>query len=377
MGSIYRQGATGPWQGNWTGIDGKRHRVSLRTRDAKVARERLRQHELASTPQARGRKQRLSEAIGHMISLLHDKAEDTREMYAEKGRRIYKTLGDPLVHEIDRDMLSGYIAKRLNPEDEEHGQASPHTISKELITIRRALREAQDRGVLSAMPAMPRFSPKYVPREVWLTEAQFDLLCAELEPKRVLWASLAALGGLRAGEVERLTWASAIERLMRVPGTKTSDARRTIPVAPALRHQLDQVPPAARRGAVVQPWGNVRRDLRAAVARANRKLSAATADAGAEPEVIPFVSPNDLRRTFASWLVQNGVPLHVVAKLLGHSSTRMVERVYGKLSQKNMDEAIAVLPTFDARRAGELAERRALTAGPTKEDDGDGHDDGA
>lgn len=70
--------------------------------------------------------------------------------------------------------------------------------------------------------------------------------------------------------------------------------------------------------------------------------------------MIRYVSPNDLRRTFASWLVQNGVPLHAVAKLLGHSSTRMVERGYAKLSQKNMDDAIAVPPAFgaggDARR---------------------------
>jgi hypothetical protein len=43
------------------------------------------------------------------------------------------------------------------------------------------------------------------------------------------------------------------------------------------------------------------------------------------------VTPNDLPRTFASWLVQAGESLFVVATLLGHSSTRMVERVYGRL----------------------------------------------
>lgn len=348
---IYKKSKTGPWWGDWNDPDGKRHRHSLRTRDKGVARERLREHELAATPQARGRRQRLSEAIGHMIAILVDKADGTKQMYEQKGRRIFRTLGDPFVHEVNYDMISGYIAKRLNENDEEHGQASPHTVSKELITIRRALRIASDRGVLVALPKLPSFSPSYEPREIWLTEAQFELLCAELAPKRVLWASLAALGGMRAGEVERLQWSNAVERLMRVPGTKTDDARRTIPIAPALKYRLDLVPAAARRGRVVEPWGNVRRDLRAAVDRANRKLAAAAAEVGAEPEVIPYVSPNDLRRTFASWLVQNGVPLHVVAKLLGHSSTRMVERVYGKLSQRNMDDAIAVLPTFESRRA--------------------------
>jgi hypothetical protein len=83
-------------------------------------------------------------------------------------------------------------------------------------------------------------------------------------------------------------------------------------------------------------------DLRAAVARANKKLAdELAADGAVDP--IPFVSPNDLRRAFASWLVH---PLLVVAALLGHSSTRVVEKVYGRLSAKNMDDAIAVLPSF-------------------------------
>ena len=34
-----------------------------------------------------------------------------------------RRAADPWVHEIDRDMLSGYIATWLNADDEEHGQA--------------------------------------------------------------------------------------------------------------------------------------------------------------------------------------------------------------------------------------------------------------
>ena len=65
---------------------------------------------------------------------------------------------------------------------------------------------------------------------------------------------------------------------------------------------------SARHGAVVEHWGNVRRDLRAAVRRANAQLATEMAKRGGTFEPIPFVSPNDLRRTFASWLAQNGKP---------------------------------------------------------------------
>jgi integrase len=118
-------------------------------------------------------------------------------------------------------------------------------------------------------------------------------------------------------------------------------------MAPSLRHLLEQVPEKARRGLVAERWGNVRRDLHAAVERANTGIMQRAVEAGEETWIeIPKVSPNDLRRTFASWLVQQQVPLLTVAALMGHSSTRMVERVYGKLSKRNFDEAIAALPTL-------------------------------
>jgi len=70
-----------------------------------------------------------------------------------------------------------------------------------------------------------------------------------------------------------------------------------------------------------------------------RDLPAAAKRAG-----VPRVTANDLRRTFASWLVQAGVSLYVVSRLLGHKSTRMVELVYGQLDDATLAAAIGKLP---------------------------------
>jgi len=91
----------------------------------------------------------------------------------------------------------------------------------------------------------------------------------------------------------------------------------------------------------------VRRDLVEAIARINKKRNEAAEKARQKPpEPLRRISPNDLRRTYASWLKQRGVDSMVVAKLLGHTTSRMVELVYGHLNDAVMQAAVAQLPTF-------------------------------
>lgn len=51
---------------------------------------------------------------------------------------------------------------------------------------------------------------------------------------------------------------------------------------------------------------------------------------------------HDLRHTFASWLVQEGVPLDRVSKLLGHKSLTMTMR-YAHLAPSQLREDVALL----------------------------------
>jgi integrase len=67
-----------------------------------------------------------------------------------------------------------------------------------------------------------------------------------------------------------------------------------------------------------------------------KPMAAACARAG----IVPAVGLHQLRHTYASLAVMNGTPLMVVAHALGQSSTRMVERHYGHLSQNYIAEAI-------------------------------------
>jgi len=63
---------------------------------------------------------------------------------------------------------------------------------------------------------------------------------------------------------------------------------------------------------------------------------------------ISKVTPNDLRRSYASWMKQGGEDSMVVARLLGHSSSTMVETVYGQLGNQNFRDAADKLPALPA-----------------------------
>ena len=71
---------------------------------------------------------------------------------------------------------------------------------------------------------------------------------------------------------------------------------------------------------------------------------------------------NDFRRTFASLLVQAGAANSLVAKMLGHTTTIMVDRVYGKQTVASLRSLIAQQTAEGARRQRRPARAKASDA---------------
>ncbi|MBZ9927746.1 site-specific integrase [Mesorhizobium sp. B2-7-3] len=64
-------------------------------------------------------------------------------------------------------------------------------------------------------------------------------------------------------------------------------------------------------------------------------------------KIVPAIGFHGLRHTWASLSVMNGMPLLVVAKNLGHTDTRMVEKHYGHLAPSYVADAVrAGAPRF-------------------------------
>lgn len=345
MGTIYQRRKGGPYYGYWTDTKNRHHRKSLRTSDSQVARARLRQLELVSTDAATHSRHSLRAAIGDMLDVVsHGNAGATWKSYRQKGENLVDGLGDPMLGDLTREQLLGYVRQRKTE------GAGDGTIHKEFVVLRRALTEARNRGLWNGDPRtiVPNIRVRYEPRERWLDARNGARLLSELDdPRRRLWAALAMLAGLRLSEIEALKWEHIDIKAgrLRAPGKKTPSAWRVLPIGPDLDRLLRDAKKSATGDRVVPKWPNVRRDLAAAIARINKHDAAQAAKRKRKPAPpLVKVTPNDLRRTFASWLKQQGVDSYTVAKLLGHTSSKMVELVYGRLADETYVAAIGHLP---------------------------------
>lgn len=254
------------------------------------------------------------------------RAAPTIEVVETKGRHLLRLLGDCDLSRITAKQLASYADARI-----EEG-ASPHTAKKELGVLRQVVKA---NGLPWDKRIMPDLGRVYIPRERWLTHGEYRSLLAALEPADgrqrrdrrayvVAWCHL----GLRASELYGLRWSDVDwdQRIVRVRGTKTKGADRVLPLNNEAFAALDSRTHLAKPFPV---WGNVRRDLIAACGRAK----------------IAPVTPNDLRRTFASWLANAGVSMFATSRLMGHKSTAMVDLVYARLGKNVGRDAVSRIVT--------------------------------
>jgi integrase len=339
MGKLYRRKRGGNFWGEYTPPQGERIRISLRTTDERVARDRLRYAEIhATNPAAHRPPESLSAALDLMSASSDNKV--TERFYEQKSRHLTRVLGDVDIASLIRGDVAAYTHTRKSE------GASSATVYKELVALRKALKMAHDRMPLpySVADVMPAFDAGYKPRKRWLDDEMFQRLMAVIPERRRLWIMTACYTGANLSELEGLAWSDVdwSSGMIHIRGTKRDSRDRFVPIADPLRPWLEKAKKG--RGPIVPPWGSVRRDLARLVKKINDAETALAKKEKRDPlPEIPKVTPNDLRRTFASWLKNRGVDNHVISRLMGHSSTRMVDLVYGQLSHDTFKSAMATL----------------------------------
>jgi hypothetical protein len=98
--------------------------------------------------------------------------------------------------------------------------------------------------------------------------------------------------------------------------------------------------------------------------KATKRKKARSEGLGDRHAGIERCSPNDLRRTFATWMRADGVPPNLIGSMMGHADSRMVERVYARLGIEALGAAVAQALGLPAPAVGaETTEPKDCIAG--------------
>jgi integrase len=205
------------------------------------------------------------------------------------------------------------------------------------VAVRYSLKLARKWGKLPTDTSDPTASFRAAPdveRQVFLSNDQImrlqGALAADPNQNAANAIRLLLLTGARRNEVLQARWENVdlVNRVLRVPLSKSNRVRHVhlneaaIELVSALPRNNEFLFPLDDTGrppaSLYFPWDRIRK-------RAG----------------LHGVRLHDLRHTFASVLVNNGVSLFIVQKLLGHAHPKATQR-YAHLSEQTLQEAAAL-----------------------------------
>lgn len=288
---------------------------------------------------------------------LHDLAYSPKRSRAGKGRKIRKVEAEPpLLKPVPQgDAL----------------RARKDSANRNLTYLKAALNHAKQRGlVLCSGDAWREVKPFHnvtSARVNFLSEEEQRKLVEACPPDFRGLVCGALYTGCRYGELTRAKvrdWDPRSGHLL-IPESKSGKARRIQPNESGTAFFNDLVQGRPADELLFRKTSDDRRKAEGpadpcgwGVHEQTRRMEKAVKAAG-----ITRVSIHELRHTFASHLVNKGVPLAFVAKILGHAGTRMVEKHYGHLcptAEKEMIRRLA--PGIDLHSGPKVQALRTATS---------------
>jgi integrase len=301
----------GWWCAVWT-EGGATRRVSLRTKDRDAAASAL--ADLQRAPSSDGT------VASIYAAYLADKGTERARI---AWIRLSEAFGPLRPDQVTRATCRAYTAARRR-------DVGDGTIHIELTYLRAALRWHDQRT-----PAVVELPSKPAPRDDYLTREQYvRLLDAATEPHIRLFIALAIATGGRATALLQLEWDRVdFERgLIRLgDGTRRRKGRATLPMTDTIRAALMQAAEARTCNHVIEFAGKP-------ILRIVKGFRSVAKAAG-----MPWCTPHVLRHTAAVWMADAGVPMEEIAQYLGHSDSRITERVYARYSPGYLARAARAL----------------------------------
>ena len=239
--------------------------------------------------------------------------EFVAENVTDQGLRgkVLEYFGDKWLDDITELSVIAYVRKR------KEAGAKTNTINNELIVLRKTLYLAK-RGRYSIDDQIKWGncirSSEF--RDRVLSEEEEERLMVELADHLKPIVACALNTGMRRGEIFSLKWKNIVDGqiVLEARNTKTKKQRR-ISINSTLQQVFDILKSRNGFSEFVFTYGRDRlKDVHNGFTKACER---------AEIDDLHF---HDLRRTFATRLMRNGVGIYTISQLLGHASVEMTQR---------------------------------------------------
>ena len=314
--------------------DGRRHRHTLGTSDRREAERLLARFDAA----------RPSEVTVEWLWRAYERDNAGKAVLATMVH-TWKALGPHFGHHepdaISTQMCRDYTAKRRRT-------VRDGTIHTELGHLMTVLNWALKRRHIERSPHVER-PPKPAPRDRHVTRDEAKRLIDAATAPHVRLAIVLLLGtGARVGAVLDLTWDRVDFDRGLVHLTNPDDpTRRKARAVVRMNGMVRAALHAAREGAIsnhVVEWaGKPVRSIK-------KGLGTAASKAG-----LGQMGAHVLRHTAAVWMAEAGHPMEKIAQVLGHSNSRITERVYARYSPDHLSDVVESLDMGILRPAGSFA----------------------
>lgn len=241
---------------------------------------------------------------------------------SEKQRMSWRALAPVFGHlspeHISKAECVAFKERRLN-----EGR-SIGTVCTDLSVLRASLGWAVKHKKLQQAPHIfvPQPPP---PKDRHLTRAEAEALLAEAKMFHLsLFIHLALATAGRHSALLELTW-DRVDFIRKRIDLRTSEQARNkrravIPMTETVFRELKIAKQAALTDCVIEYAGSRIESVKTAFNKA------------AERAGMPDVTPHTLRHTAAVWMAEDGVSMSEISQYLGHTSTKITERVYARFS---------------------------------------------
>ena len=254
-----------------------------------------------------------------------------RESTYNKDLSTIKTLRGELGAVNVREVTSVKV-QALQSKWKDDGYSNK-TINNRSVLLGTILKHAKELNYMNEMPKINKFKVDSK-RPEFFTEQEMDRILSAAKPFLQGYLKVLLYSGMRAGELKNLKLSDidVKNRLIRVEVSK-SHKFRTIPINNILEPLIAEKIKNKTEGQNYLFEINEGRPVSDFYHRFKKLLKSL----GMKGHL------HKLRHTFASWLVQNNVPIYDVQHLLGHASVQTTQR-YAHVRMDNLKKAVESLP---------------------------------